>query len=70
MSDSTTAVYTAAELATMDHSSRGYVVILTTTLCLTISGALVAARLYTRTRILKGLGADDYASVIAWVSLH
>ncbi|KAL8993501.1 MAG: hypothetical protein Q9188_007315 [Gyalolechia gomerana] len=43
--------------------------ILCQTICLTLVTILLLPRIYTKGRILKNLGWDDFTSVIAWVGL-
>ncbi|CAL8574731.1 hypothetical protein XPA_000684 [Xanthoria parietina] len=43
--------------------------ILCQTICLTLVTGLILLRIYTKGRVLKILGLDDFASVVAWIGL-
>ncbi|KAL8707500.1 MAG: hypothetical protein Q9220_007490 [cf. Caloplaca sp. 1 TL-2023] len=50
------------------YSLRGYDA-LTQTICLAITTILISIRLYTKARILRSVGWDDWTSLAAWVGL-
>ena len=47
---------------------RGYVIIIVTSVMVALSSMVVALRVYTRIRIVRSFGLDDYVLLLAWVS--
>ncbi|KAJ2986506.1 hypothetical protein NUW58_g4430 [Xylaria curta] len=52
---------------TLPHDNRGYVVIITVAVVLTVACFSVGLRIYTRAILLKQIGADDYLVLLALV---
>lgn len=50
------------------HDERASVLIIAVCIVCTVATTAVALRFYTRSCILKQLGADDYLIFVAWVS--
>lgn len=51
----------------IDPPSKAWLDIVTQSVCLTVATLLVAVRMYTKVKVLKKSGWDDYTSFLAWV---
>lgn len=52
----------------LPHNDRAPVLIGAVCLVLSVATIAVGLRVYTRSRVLKQLGVDDYLVLVAWVS--